>query len=67
MNISEKIRGYIKRAGVEFPRNTPYQMRLSEVLELANMAKVDTCGAICLAFDCGRAKGVQSVKAAKEI
>ncbi len=60
----EKIRAYIRRTGIKYDFSTPYQMSLSETLELARMSKEDASGAICLAFEYGRAKGERSARAA---
>ena len=64
MSSIEKIRAYIRRTGIKYDFSTPYQMSLSETLELARMSKEDASGAICLAFEYGRAKGERSARAA---
>ena len=64
MSSIEKIRAYIRRTGIKYDFSTPYQMSLSETLELARMSKEDASGAICLAFEYGRAKGERRARAA---
>ncbi len=65
-DIIEKIQGYIKRTNVKYNTSSPYQMNLEEIIELANLAGEDVTGAICLAFDYGRAKGERSARAAQK-
>lgn len=64
MDTIEKIQGYIKRTGVKYKNATPYQMTLGEMFALAHLARGDVAGAICLAFNYGRAKGERSARAA---
>lgn len=66
MNSIEKIRAYIKRTGVKYDFSTPYQMSLNEAFELAHMSQENATGAICLAFEYGRAKGERSARAAQK-
>lgn len=66
METIEKIQGYIKHTGVKYRDATPYQMNLGELFALAHLAGEDVTGAICLAFDYGRAKGERSARAAKK-
>lgn len=61
MDTIEKIQGYIRRTGVEYPLATPYQLTLMEVFALRHMD--DISAAICLAFEYGRAKGERSARA----
>lgn len=63
MDIIEKIKKYIKRTGVKYKDATPYQMNMGEMFALAHLAGEDVIGAICLAFDYGRAKGERSARA----
>ncbi|MDE6281646.1 MAG: hypothetical protein K2M15_07645 [Oscillospiraceae bacterium] len=63
MTEIEKIQRYIDRTGGKFPRGTPYQMTVVELLELKHMTADDVSGAICMAFDYGRAKGYRTAKA----
>lgn len=62
MSEIEKLRRYIDRTDGAFPCGTPYQMNISELFALAHMADEDITGAICLAFDYGRAKGYRAAK-----
>lgn len=62
MNNIEKIRTYIRCTGVKYSESTPYQMKTSDLFALIHMAENDTSGAICLAFEYGRAKGERSAK-----
>lgn len=62
MSEIEKMQRYIERT-TKFPDGTPYQMNLLEVLGLSDMSKKDFTGAICMAFDYGRAKGYRAAKA----
>ncbi len=64
MDTIEKIQWYINRTGVKYKIATPYQMNLGEMFALAHLAGEDVTGAICLAFDYGRAKGERSARAA---
>ncbi len=63
MNEIEKIQRYIERTGGKFQRETHYRMNLQELFGLSNILAEDTVGAICLAFDYGRAKGYRAAKA----
>ena len=40
MSSIEKIRAYIRRTGIKYDFSTPYQMSLSETLELARIVNV---------------------------
>lgn len=62
MSEIEKIQRYIERT-TKFPDGTPYQMNLQELFGLSHMSEGDVVGAICLAFDYGRAKGYRAAKA----
>lgn len=53
METVERIRRYINSTD-SVPN---YQMKFSEILALAQIAKDTPCDAICLAFEYGRAKG----------
>lgn len=66
MSEIEKIKQYIERTGVKYPNGTPYQMDLMEMFALAHLACEDAVGAVCLAFDYGRAKGERSARAAQK-
>lgn len=63
MDTIEKIQRYIERTGVKYQTGTPYQMNLGEMFALAHLSREDVTGAICLAFDYGRAKGERSARA----
>jgi len=63
MSEIEKIQRYIKRTGGKFQRETYYRMNLQELFGLSKILEEDTTGAICLAFDYGRAKGYREAKA----
>lgn len=60
----QKIKRYITRTSSKFQQGTPYQMNLGELFTLAHMTAKDTVGAICLAFDYGRAKGYRAAEQA---
>lgn len=62
MSEIEKMERYIERT-TQFPDGTPYQMKLKELFGLTHMSKADDVGAICLAFEYGRAKGYRAAKA----
>jgi len=64
MDTIEKIKRYIERTGVKYSLAAPYQMNLGEMFALAHLSREDVIGAICLAFDYGRAKGERSARAA---
>lgn len=66
MTEIEKIRRYIDRTGKKYPNGTPYQMNIGEMLALAHLTREDAAGAICLAFDYGKAKGERSARAAQK-
>lgn len=62
MTKIEKIQRYIDRTGGNFPDGTPYQMNIDELFALIHMADGDVAGAICLAFNYGRAKGFRAAQ-----
>lgn len=62
MSEIEKLQRYINRTDGAFPPGTPYQMNINELFALTHMADEDVTGAICLAFDYGRAKGYRAAK-----
>ena len=61
MSEIEKIQRYIdKYSG---PYNVHYGIPLKEVFALRDMMRKDACGAICMAFIYGQAKGYRAAKA----
>ncbi len=57
MSEIEAIYRYIKLTGVKYDVNTPYQMKMHDVVALLHISSEDVIKAIMLAFDYGRAKG----------
>lgn len=67
MNEIEKIKRYIERTGVKYSTGSPYQMDFADMSGLRHMAGDDLIGALCLAFEYGRAKGERSARGRAEI
>lgn len=63
MNEIEKIQRYIDGAANKFPAGTPYQMGIDEMFKLSDVSKKDAIGALCMAFNYGRAKDYRAAKA----
>lgn len=63
MSEIEKILRYIDHTDSKFQHGTPYQMNIGEVFALTHMIAEDASGAVCLAFEYGRAKGYRAAKA----
>lgn len=63
MSEIEKIQRYIDGVASKFPTGTPYQMKFNELFGLLGASKEDATGALCMAFDYGRAKGYRAAKA----
>lgn len=67
MNYIEKMRRYIELTGVEHSAGDPYQITLLDIAALRDMSKTDLCGALCLAFEYGRAKGERCAAREREV
>ena len=63
MSEIEKIQRYIDGVASKFPTGTQYQMKFNELFWLSDVSKEDVSGALCMAFDYGRAKGYRAAKA----
>ena len=64
MSEQEKIRRYAHNTKIKEYDRYRYCMRLDELRALYEYSKDDVCGALCLAFDFGMAKGYRAAKAA---
>ena len=67
MTEIQKIKRYIERTGVKYSTGSPYQMDFADMSGLRHMAGDDLIGALCLAFEYGRAKGERSARAAQKV
>lgn len=57
-----EIKQYIKETEMDERAEKGYQIRLSDILALCDVADRDTCGAICYTFLFGKAMGWRAAK-----
>lgn len=57
-----EIKQYIKETGMDERAEKGYQIGLSDILALCDVADRDTCGAICYTFLFGKAMGWRAAK-----
>lgn len=67
MNYIEKMRRYIELTGVEYSTADPHQMTVGDLTALHDMSRTDLYGALCLAFEYGRAKGERCAAREREV
>ena len=60
--ILEEIKQYIRETEMDEKSENEYQIGLSDILALWEVADRDTCGAICSTFLFGRAMGWRAAR-----
>lgn len=60
--ILKEIKRYIKETEMDEKAEKGYQIGLSDILALCEVAERDTCGAICYTFLFGKAMGWRAAK-----
>lgn len=60
--ILEEIKQYIRETEMDEKSENEYQIGLSDILALCEVADRDTCGAICYTFLFGRAMGWRAAR-----
>ncbi len=61
MTEIEKMKRYIERTKME--KGHLYQINMREMLDLAHTAAETPIDVVCLAFECGKAKGYRAAQA----
>ena len=62
--IIERIKRYIEQTEIEKAADEGYQIGMSEILALCDVADRDTCGAICYTFLYDKAMGYRAAREA---
>lgn len=62
--IIERIKRYIEQTEIEKTADEGYQIGMSEILALCDVADRDTCGAICYTFLYDKAMGYRAAREA---
>lgn len=65
MSEQERMQQYVQRAKIKNYQR--YCMRFNELKALRELSESDICGALCLAFEYGAAKGYRAAKKAVTI
>ncbi len=60
--IMKEIKQYIAQTEMDQAAAVGYQLGLSEILALCDVADRDTCGAICYTFLYGKAMGYRAAR-----